>query len=740
VHVVHSVWNVETSGLAGSAVGVGLTTGEMMDPYMLGLNGFGGDPNWVLDAGRDYPRLAWEKTPGIAIPEPSIRWPQGNGTPEEPYRIDTADQLILLSKASILWDKCFVLDADIDLDPNLPGGHLFAHAVIPGFMGVFDGNAHTISHLTIVGGSYLGLFGQLAFGAWVRDLGVVDVNIIGSGDSVAGLAGDNDGSVTACYSTGVVSGNVSAGGLLGNSDGTVTHCYSTCSVGGDWWVGGLIGTNLHDVSGCYATGMVFGNFCVGGLVGDNGGTANNCYSTGAVSGRESVGGLAGRNHGDVTSCYSTGAVSGTSFVGGLVGDNTFRYEPIGIATACFWDTQTSGQTTSAGGTGKTTTEMQTASTFLMWGTCGNEGIWKIDEGRDYPSLWWQDRPGQPIVLAPSLRDLLTGEGTEQSPYLIYTSEELNLLALFPCDSDKHFKLMADIDLDPNLPGGKVFNSAVIASGSQGIPFTGVFDGNGYVISHLRIMGGNDLGLFGWLASGGEVKDLGVVAVNITGSGIHVGALVGYNGGDVTRCYSTGTISGDYSVGGLVGGNEGSVTQCYSAGAVSGKGSVGGLVGGNYGGVIESYSTGAVSGTDWGVGGLVGYNYSPGIMGFSHAATDEIRVNGLVGASYGASIGGGGGFVTCCYSTGAVSGTSFVGGLVGDGYPSHTTASFWDTQTSGQTESWGGTGKTTAEMQMASTFLNAGWDFVSETANGTEDIWWILEGKEYPRLWWEGAKK
>ena len=49
---------------------------------------------------------------------------------------------------------------------------------------------------------------------------------------------------------------------------------------------------------------------------------------------------------------------------------------------------------------------------------------------------------------------------------------------------------------------------------------------------------------------------------------------------------------------------------------------------------------------------------------------------------------------------------------------------------------GGTSKTTAEMQTASTFLDAGWDFVDETTNGTEDIWWILEGKNYPRLWWE----
>ena len=67
---------------------------------------------------------------------------------------------------------------------------------------------------------------------------------------------------------------------------------------------------------------------------------------------------------------------------------------------------------------------------------------------------------------------------------------------------------------------------------------------------------------------------------------------------------------------------------------------------------------------------------------------------------------------------------------------HVTACFWDIQTSGQATSACGTGRTTAEMQTAKTFLDAGWDFVCETANGTEDIWWILEGKGYPRLWWQ----
>ena len=63
-------------------------------------------------------------------------------------------------------------------------------------------------------------------------------------------------------------------------------------------------------------------------------------------------------------------------------------------------------------------------------------------------------------------------------------------------------------------------------------------------------------------------------------------------------------------------------------------------------------------------------------------------------------------------------------------------SFWDKWTSKRYISAGGTGKTTTEMQMASTFLKAGWDFIVETKNGTEDIWCVLEGQTYPRLWWE----
>ncbi len=78
------------------------------------------------------------------------------------------------------------------------------------------------------------------------------------------------------------------------------------------------------------------------------------------------------------------------------------------------------------------------------------------------------------------------------------------------------------------------------------------------------------------------------------------------------------------------------------------------------------------------------------------------------------------------------GTRDVGGLVGENW-GEVMDSFWDTQTSGQVTSGGGTGKTTAEMQMASIFTDAGWDFVGESVNGTEDIWSICEGTNYPRL-------
>ncbi len=382
--VLHSVWDMETSGLSGSAGGVGLTTGKMMDANMLALNGFSGEPNWVLDAGGDYPRLAWQGTDGVVIPGADIDWIEGEGTVKKPYRIVKPEQLIVLGRASVLWDNCFVLDADINLKPNLLDVNhidpnfakfdfsrepLFRQAVIPAFMGIFDGNEHTVSNLTIQGGSFLGLFGRLESNAIVSDIIMDDVNVVGSEGHIGGLVGyNNGGMLTQCLSGGLVRGNFDTGGLMGdNVKGTVNCCFSTVAVSGTLSVGGLTGENFK-------------------------GTIINCYSRGQVNGKYYVGGLVGNNwDGIINRCYSSGAVGSSYDVGGLVGKGLSSN-----VTQSFWDWQTSGQTHSDGGIGKTTVQMKTRSTFTSenWDFVGEtanglKDIWLINEGQNYPRLWWE---------------------------------------------------------------------------------------------------------------------------------------------------------------------------------------------------------------------------------------------------------------------------------------------------------------------------------------------------------------
>jgi hypothetical protein len=378
--------------------------------------------------------------------------------------------------------------------------------------------------------------------------------------------------------------------------------------------------------------------------------------------------------------------------------------------------------------------------------------------------------------AAAQRKYAGGTGEPNNPYQITTTTELIALANEPNDYDKCFIMTNNIDLSPNLPGGKVFDNAVIAPDTdqtwptfEGTPFVGVFDGNGHTISHLTITGKENLGLFGQLgwesAPAGEIKNLGVVDVNITGTHQKIGGLVGYNTkGTLSKCYSTGIVSstGLYpSVGGLIGRNfQGSLIQCYSTCTVSGYSYVGGLVGMNYEGtLIQCYSTGAVSCKAFGAGGLVGrtfkgtmiqcYNtgtvkgitWLGGLLGYNDFGTvaqcystcdvdGSNSVGGLVGYNWL-------GNVTECYSTGTVVGNDSVGGLVGYNImPAYVNSSFWDMQTSGQVTSAGGTGKTTVEMKTKSTFTDAGWDFIGETINSPNDIWWILDQRDYPRLWWQ----
>jgi len=450
-HISGSVWDMEASGFNGSDGGAGLSTAEMMTPEMLALNGFANDPNWVLAPGQDYPRLAWEGTDGQIVPDAPIDWLNGSGTPDAPFEIETVAQLIKIGRSSVLWDRHFVLVADLPLDPNLPGNCLFEQAVIPSFTGSFDGSLHKIHNLHIDGTRHLGFFGVLREGASVSNMVLKNASIEGDRDRIGALAGEvREARITGCSTTGVVSGVDFVGGLAGHvEDSDVTASHSTGRVSGDDAVGGLIGQILHgevescytvsDVSGdgymggligwaesstvtmsrstsqvsgrtvigglvgdfsdgtvdrCYSFGAVAGDLYTGGLVGHfSTSTAINCYSRAQVTGSRSAGGLTGCNAaGTIRNCYSTGAVTGDKDVAGLVGGG---YNPAEV-TNSFWDVQTSGQNGSTGGTGKTTAQMLDQDTYLQAGwdftdetVNGADAIWEMVHSSSYPQLAWQ---------------------------------------------------------------------------------------------------------------------------------------------------------------------------------------------------------------------------------------------------------------------------------------------------------------------------------------------------------------
>ena len=147
---------------------------------------------------------------------------------------------------------------------------------------------------------------------------------------------------------------------------------------------------------------------------------------------------------------------------------------------------------------------------------------------------------------------------------------------------------ANVVLTANISVGDFFPIGYYAPHSPVVPFTGTFDGNGHTISGNLVGIDNEnfpvnkVGIIAVLGSAGIVKNLNVtcsVSGRVDGN---VGGIVGENnGGTVTNCTFSGSVSGSGNVGGIVGQNNGgSVTDCTNSGGVSGKGNVGGVVGQN----------------------------------------------------------------------------------------------------------------------------------------------------------------
>lgn len=338
-----------------------------------------------------------------------------------------------------------------------------------------------------------------------------------------------------------------------------------------------------------------------------------------------------------------------------------------------------------------------------------------------------------------------GAGTAGDPYIISKPADVHELAATSADWGMYFVMTKDIDISQR-PGVVTSYGPI---GDNITPFSGVFDGGGFCVRGLRQTENQLQGFFGYTSAAAQIMNLGIED-GIIETVLFSGMLVGYNLGTITDCHSSGSVSGSSLdwvsyLGGLVGSNGGTITDCYSTCFVSGVALdiglvnlLGGLAGENSGTITGSYSSGAVSASADNtincIGGLVGGGL--GTITNCYATGDVMAntifppITGTTGL--GGLIGCNNGEITDCYSAGYVfvsasPYSSSVGGLVGSNSGTIGERSFWNIETSEMTESAGGTGITTAQMKMLSTFADApaSWDF-----SGT---WQIHDGVTFPYL-------
>ena len=229
-----------------------------------------------------------------------------------------------------------------------------------------------------------------------------------------------------------------------------------------------------------------------------------------------------------------------------------------------------------------------------------------------------------------------GVGTLSDPFAICTAAQFVNIGNNPEGWDRHYRLMADIDL-------AAFDiSSYTPIGSLNTPFSGTLDGAGHTIRNFSYVDPQSdyIGLFGFVGgAASKIWRLGVIDIDVAGRN-HVGGIAGrVRWGSIIHSYATGAVAGNSNVGGVAGSAQSAVTisSSYSTATVQGDNDwIGGLVG-NANGVriTSSYASGDVSGGWRGVGGLVGtYSFGSAIQVYATGNVNgtNVGVGGLFGTS------------------------------------------------------------------------------------------------------------
>jgi hypothetical protein len=350
-----------------------------------------------------------------------LKYSGGSGTEFDPYLIATPQDMNAIGTHSEDWKSNFKMIADIDLSAYTGTKFKIIGTAFNPFLGVFDGNNHTISNFTYTttNSGYAALFAYVGREQPVPGPGVIDlqpvirsvwldspkIKAVNGATLIGSLI---RGSCEYCFSSMVdVNCTENAAGLILNiyEPNNINYCHANGTVKGGVYVGGLVASLTGEIDNSEFGGIVRGNNHVGGLLGhSSGGVLSSCKTSAFVTANEDVGGLAGSSGwGLIENCYSRGSVFGNSRTGGLVGDlyecdvmNSYAACTIenvggGLAgrqdgctfTSSYWDIDVSDKSSSAGGTGRSTTDMHSKNNYVGWDFTD---IWRICDGTNYPKF------------------------------------------------------------------------------------------------------------------------------------------------------------------------------------------------------------------------------------------------------------------------------------------------------------------------------------------------------------------
>ena len=233
-----------------------------------------------------------------------------------------------------------------------------------GFTGTLDGDGYTITvSRTVTASGMGGVVNYLAPGGVVKNLTVSgSVTATGNRDAIGGVVGYNSGKIHNVTSnvTVIASNSYNVGGIAGFNNGIygtspigkIYYCHNNGSVSAYGKVGGIAGENAGSIAACWNTATISSNNNYmrsgnGGIVGRNGnngsayetGVIRNCYNTGTISGYSAgssawLGALVGfqNSYSSTINCYNTGTAATNRLYGQYEGSG-WSYNYSGAQTA-----------------------------------------------------------------------------------------------------------------------------------------------------------------------------------------------------------------------------------------------------------------------------------------------------------------------------------------------------------------------------------------------------------------------